>query len=83
MYSNARYKVSNSYVFRHDWETDFFVLQRSGICYEIEIKVSRSDFFADFKKKDKHDILRTGHYDQRKITKDGHLVDPYMVLKYH
>jgi len=60
---NCKYKVPNIYVFRHDWESDFFVQKNNGYCYEFEIKISRSDFFADSKKKRKHDILRTGIYE--------------------
>lgn len=58
--SNIKYKLKNSYIFRYDWETDFFVMQNSGYCYEIEIKISRSDFFIDFKKKNKHEVLSKG-----------------------
>lgn len=64
---NVRYTVSNLYLFRHDWETDFLVVQRnSEYCYEIEIKISRSDFFNDFKKIDKHSILKEGIYMKKK-----------------
>lgn len=64
---NIKYTVSNLYLFRDNWETDFLVVQRtSGYCYEIEIKISRSDFFNDFKKVDKHQILREGTYMKRK-----------------
>lgn len=57
---NSRYAVPNIYVFRYDWETDFFVQKENGYSYEFEIKISRSDFFADFKKTTKHEILKTG-----------------------
>jgi hypothetical protein len=61
--NGIRYKLSNAYIFKHDWETDFFIQQHaSGYCYEIEIKISRSDFLADQLKKDKHSILKTGTY---------------------
>ena len=64
---NIKYVVSNLYLFRHNWETDFLVVQRnSGYCYEIEIKISRSDFFNDFKKTDKHSIMREGTYPVKK-----------------
>ena len=57
----ARFRVPNIYVFKDDWETDFFVVQKaSGYCYDIEIKITRADFFADFKKQVKHLILKTG-----------------------
>ena len=32
--------------------------------YEIEIKISRSDYFNDFKKKEKHSILETAAYEK-------------------
>jgi len=35
-------------------EADLFMLRRSGYAEEFEIKVSRSDFFADRKKRYKH-----------------------------
>ena len=64
---NIKYVVSNLYLFRHNWETDFLVVQRnSGYCYEIEIKISRSDFFNDFKKVGKHSIMREGTYPVKK-----------------
>lgn len=59
---NVKYTAGNLYLFRHNWETDFLVVQKSGYCYEIEIKTSRSDFSNDFKKKDKHLILNEGVY---------------------
>lgn len=62
-YDNAAYTVSNIYFFGHPYsETDFLVVQKSGYIYDIEVKVSRSDFKADFKKVDKHSILRLGGY---------------------
>ena len=45
---NAKYKVPNIFVF--GWESDFFLQKENGYCYEFEIKISRSDFLADFKK---------------------------------
>jgi hypothetical protein len=65
--NGIRYTVPNLYLFKHDWETDFLVVQRSsGYCYEIEIKVTRSDFLNDFKKEVKHKILREGVYPKKK-----------------
>jgi hypothetical protein len=61
--SNIKFVVSNLYLFRHNWESDFLVVQRnSGYCYEIEIKISRADFLNDSKKVDKHSILKDGTY---------------------
>ena len=60
---NIKYTVSNLYLFRYNWETDFLVVQKNtGYCYEIEIKISRSDFLNDFKKVDKHSIIKNGTY---------------------
>lgn len=50
------YRLSNAYVFKYDWESDFFCINRTGYSFEVEIKVSRSDFKADFKK-EKHRLF--------------------------
>ncbi len=50
-----KYKLLNTYVF--DWESDYFSVSTSGYTYEIEVKMSRGDFFADFKKEKKHRML--------------------------
>ena len=61
--NGIKYTVGNLYLFKYNWETDFLVVQKaSGYCYEIEIKISRSDFFNDFKKTEKHSILSEGTY---------------------
>jgi hypothetical protein len=59
---NCRYKVANIYVFKGNWESDFFVQKDNGYTYEFEVKVSRSDFLSDKKKVQKHSILQTGKY---------------------
>ena len=54
--STQKYVLENLYVFK--WESDKFIETRSGLIYEFEIKVSRSDYKNDFKhKQDKHVIL--------------------------
>lgn len=54
--STKKYVLENLFVFR--WESDKLIETRSGLIYEFEIKVSKSDFKNDFKnKKDKHVIL--------------------------
>lgn len=50
-----KYVLENSYIF--DWESDFFYMTTSGYFVELEVKVSKSDFFADFKKVRKHKII--------------------------
>lgn len=54
--SNHDYKLENVYV--HNWEADSFSVTSTKYSYEIEIKVSRSDFFNDFKK-DKHHLFKS------------------------
>lgn len=62
---NCKYKLTNAYIFKHDWESDFFVQKKNGYSYEFEVKISRSDFFNDKKKVDKHSILEHGKYTQK------------------
>lgn len=48
-----RYQICNIYLYQ--WESDVFAITPSdGMAYEFEIKVSRSDFRADFEKQEKH-----------------------------
>lgn len=61
---NCKYKVANVFVFL--WESDFFVQKDNGYSYEFEVKISRSDFFSDKNKIEKHLILEKGIYRQRK-----------------
>lgn len=50
--------LPNFYTGTH--ESDVFVIRDSGICYDFEVKISRKDYFADFKKKGKHDQIQAG-----------------------
>lgn len=50
------YKFTNTYFFKN--ESDFLSFLSSGFCYECEVKISRSDFKADFKK-EKHTIHKS------------------------
>jgi hypothetical protein len=49
------YRLSNSFVY--EWESDFFAQSSSGYFIEVEVKVSRGDFFRDFAKP-KHSLFR-------------------------
>lgn len=49
LFQNFDHKLKNAYVF--EWESDFFCISTSGYVYEVEIKVSKADFNADFKKR--------------------------------
>lgn len=54
---NHKYKLYNSYVF--SWESDYFSTTTDNrYIYEVEVKLSRADFFADFKKSEKHQMLQ-------------------------
>jgi hypothetical protein len=53
LFSSHEFKFTNTYFFNN--ESDFLSFLSSGFCYECEIKISRSDFKADFKK-EKHTI---------------------------
>ena len=53
--STQKYVLENLYIFK--WESDKFIETHSGLIYEFEIKISKSDFKHDFDKKDKHVIL--------------------------
>ena len=45
-------------MFIYSWESDVWILTKSELAYEFEIKISRSDFFNDFKHKTrKHSFL--------------------------
>lgn len=54
--------VPNCYS-RHDNECDLYAIRKSGLCDEIEIKVSRADFLKDSKK---HVAYRRGTREEYK-----------------
>lgn len=62
--ASTRLMIENVFIF--DWESDFFILQRNNFCVEFEIKISKSDFKADFNKEDKHIFLKTGIVTKKK-----------------
>lgn len=53
---NHDHILQNGYFF--NWESDVFGLMASGYSTEIEVKISKSDFKADFIKKEKHFLLK-------------------------
>jgi hypothetical protein len=55
LYHNQEYKLNNTYWY--GWEADFGCISSNGYITEVEVKISRSDFWADFKKVDKHRYL--------------------------
>jgi hypothetical protein len=55
-FDNHMYQLKNTYFFSKTWESDYFSMTKTGYTYEVEIKVSASDFKADFKK-EKHKLF--------------------------
>lgn len=86
LYKNCHPVAPNIYVY--DWESDLIGVVKSGYVHEIEIKISKSDFKADAKKKEKHEVLQTGSHEiknvrswlvdhwrsQGRITDDGRMI---------
>ena len=48
LFSNHDHHFLNRYIFEKDWECDFFSVTNSGYMYEVEVKISKSDYQADF-----------------------------------
>lgn len=67
--SATRYLMNNLYVFSNSWESDYLSLTNSGYFYEGEVKISKSDFKADFKKEQKHLILENAFKSESTISK--------------
>lgn len=53
--SSPKYIINNLHVY--DWESDYLAITKAGYAYEVEIKISLSDFKNDFKKEKKHQNL--------------------------
>lgn len=54
--SNIKYIAENLYIYT--WESDLWIMTKSNITYEFEIKISKADFKNDFKHKtEKHALL--------------------------
>jgi hypothetical protein len=56
LFHNHQYILDNSYVF--NWESDLFSVTKSGNVYEVEIKISKSDYRKDFEK-EKHQLFKS------------------------
>lgn len=59
--SSAMYTLTNLYLY--SWESDFIKITKGGFVYEVEIKLTHSDFEADFKKEGKHKLFKV-QYDR-------------------
>ena len=66
--------LCNVYVFNNGSECDFVTIDYKDITHEFEVKISRSDYLADFKK-DKHQFLQALHDKQKLVTVRGQEVN--------
>jgi hypothetical protein len=57
---NGSYDIVLPNIFHGYSECDVFRVNEKSFVYEYEVKISRSDFFADFKKETKHKKLKLG-----------------------
>lgn len=63
-FSNHRFLINNAYIFNDYWESDFITVTESMYVYEIECKKSKSDYYEDFHKKEKHILLESKDSDE-------------------
>ncbi len=77
--STYKYCIKNSYIFRHDWESDYFCLNREGYSFEIEAKISRADFKQDVKK-EKHTLF-TENLNKRLVPNKFYYAVPRDLIK--
>lgn len=57
-HSSIKYYTENLWIY--GWESDIWIMTKSGYSYETEVKISRNDFKNDFKhKKNKHLLLES------------------------
>ena len=68
-FDGHKYQLMNTYIF--NWESDYFGITSSGYIYEIEVKISRSDFKADLKKVNKHSAIKGTVNKETKFTQRG------------
>ena len=73
--NNIKYIAENPYLY--GWESDLWIMTKSDVTYEFEIKISKADFKNDFKHKtDKHQLFE-GKYKNL----DGYTPKYYSMLE--
>ena len=56
--STKKYEITNLFIY--NWESDYLAITRSNVVHEVEIKISRADFFNDAKhKQDKFKLFES------------------------
>lgn len=81
--SQPKYVMNNLYVFNQGWESDYLAFTKSDYIYEIEVKISRSDFKNDKKKVRKHQILEGTYVPKTQKDRFGNIVTTEKVYKPH
>jgi len=74
LFSNHDHHFLNRYIFGYDWESDFFSVTNSGYMYEVEVKISKYDYQADFDKfkhklfegRNKKEVIKTAPVSKRR-----------------
>lgn len=69
LFYSHKFKFTNTYFFKN--ESDFLSFLPNGYCYECEIKISRSDFKADFKK-EKHSVHKGNEIGNKSFIRKTH-----------
>lgn len=81
--SNPEFKIPGLYIYY--WESDLILVSKAGYAYEFEIKISKSDFNADFKKTKRHKDMNNPQKDGPNyfyyVCPEG-VIDPNDVPKY-
>jgi hypothetical protein len=54
-FQSSRIALRNKYLY--EWESDLLLVEWKGKTREFEIKLTKSDYHADFEKTDKHKVL--------------------------
>jgi len=70
LFSNHDHHFLNRCIFGYDWESDFFSVTSSGYLYEVEVKISKADYQADFIKfkhklfegRDEKEVIKEAKY---------------------
>lgn len=81
--SSPKYIMNNLYVFHHGWESDYLAFTKSDYIYEIEVKISRSDFKNDKKKVRKHQVLEGTYIPKIQKDRFDNIVTTEKVYKPH
>lgn len=60
--NGCKFIVPNIFYFGSGHEEDLLIIKESGSHFSCETKISRTDYFKDFEKKDRHQVIEHGCY---------------------